>query len=284
VLTGILAGGAGGAIGGALSFKPGAVEPGAPGAGPSDETAEVASAPCHSFAAGTLVLLADGTRRAIDKIAVGEHVMAAEPTTGHTSREAVTAVHQHEDTDLVDIEVRVDGETRMTIHTTQHHRFWDVSLRRWVEAAALPAGDRLMGFDGGVVIISDVRPYAGWATMYDLTVADVHTYYVATGGEVVLVHNCGRPASTEIKGPTVRDVDATDQWDEFLGEGPYSDSHPRQGIPDADRIVSADGSRSIRMGSHETRNPQNFHYHEESWTQDADGQWNVLNRVRKVIR
>ena len=65
----------------------------------------------------------------------------------------------------------------------------------------------------------------------------------------------------------VKPENAVQKWDEFLGHGPYSNKHPRTGVPDPDRIVSADGKRSIRYGQHEMNSkPSKHHYHEETWT------------------
>ncbi|WP_417935331.1 hypothetical protein [Halomonas huangheensis] len=46
----------------------------------------------------------------------------------------------------------------------------------------------------------------------------------------------------------VNPENATDQWDEFLGPGPHTNIHPRTGQADPGRIVSTDGTRSIRYG------------------------------------
>jgi hypothetical protein len=81
----------------------------------------------------------------------------------------------------------------------------------------------------------------------------------------------------------VKPQDATDKWDEFLGPGPHSNKHPRTGEVDPDRIVSADGTRSIRYGSHEMGGkPTKHHYHEETWTYDSVN--NVMNVDNTVVR
>ncbi|CAD6871882.1 RHS repeat domain-containing protein [Methylomonas fluvii] len=81
----------------------------------------------------------------------------------------------------------------------------------------------------------------------------------------------------------VKPENAVDKWDEFLGPGPHSNIHPRTGLPDPDRIVSADGKRSIRYGSHEMNStPTKHHYHEETWTFDSVS--NVMNVDNKVVR
>jgi len=64
--------------------------------------------------------------------------------------------------------------------------------------------------------------------------------------------------------------EAVSRWDEFLGEGPTTNIHPRTGLPDPDRIVSADGVRSIRFGPHEMgSSPTKLHFHEETWSFDS---------------
>jgi hypothetical protein len=85
-------------------------------------------------------------------------------------------------------------------------------------------------------------------------------------------------------GKPVKPEDATDKWDELLGPGPHSNTHPRTGEIDPDRIVSADGTRSIRYGSHEmNRKPTKHHYHEKIWTYDpASNTMNVDNTVVRV--
>ncbi|MEW4225842.1 hypothetical protein [Rossellomorea marisflavi] len=68
---------------------------------------------------------------------------------------------------------------------------------------------------------------------------------------------------------TVKPQDATKKWEEFLGEGEYSNIHPIKGTSDPNRIFSADGKRSIRYGNHEMGSkPTKHHYHEEIWDYD----------------
>lgn len=82
----------------------------------------------------------------------------------------------------------------------------------------------------------------------------------------------------------VKPGNATDAWDDFLGDGPRTNLHPRTGELDPNRIVSADGSRSIRYGPHEMgSNPTRHHYHEESWTYDPNlDVWWVDNTAIRV--
>ena len=81
----------------------------------------------------------------------------------------------------------------------------------------------------------------------------------------------------------VKPQNAVDRWDDFLGEGPHSNIHPRTGQPDPNRIVSADGTRSIRYGNHEMNSsPTRHHYHEETWSYDPVR--HVMNLDNVIVR
>lgn len=76
---------------------------------------------------------------------------------------------------------------------------------------------------------------------------------------------------------------ALNRWDDFLSSGPHTNIHPRTGLPDSDRIVSADGKRSIRYGNHEMNSkPTKHHYHEDKWTLDSVN--NVMSFDSLVVR
>jgi hypothetical protein len=76
---------------------------------------------------------------------------------------------------------------------------------------------------------------------------------------------------------------ATGAWDDFLGSG-QTNVNPRTGVPDPNRIFSADGTRSIRFGPHEMNSsPTKFHFHQETWTYDpVANTWHVDNVVQRV--
>ncbi|MCG3212508.1 MAG: hypothetical protein FOGNACKC_06178 [Anaerolineae bacterium] len=82
----------------------------------------------------------------------------------------------------------------------------------------------------------------------------------------------------------IRPQDAVADWEEFLGPGPYTNIHPRTGLPDSDRLVSSDRTRSIRYGSHEMNHPRH-HYHLEHWIYDPyEHVMDVINVVVNVQR
>ncbi|MEV0269540.1 polymorphic toxin-type HINT domain-containing protein, partial [Hamadaea sp. NPDC050747] len=155
---------------------------------------------CHSFQPGTRVVMADGSTKAIKDVKVGDEVLATDPASGKTTAKPVTVLHKNADTDLADVTVR-DTKTgkSSTVHTTQHHPFWSVAAKDWVDASALKPGDRLRDVAGRTTqIVVAVKTWTGLADMRDLTVAEVHTYYVIAGAAPVLVHNCGGDDFTDL--------------------------------------------------------------------------------------
>ncbi|MFC4131754.1 LamG-like jellyroll fold domain-containing protein [Hamadaea flava] len=146
---------------------------------------------CHSFQPGTQVVMADGSTKAIKDVKVGDKVLATDPATGKTVAREVTRLHRNTDSDLADVTLQdVRTGALSTLHTTQHHPFWSVAEHAWVDAADLKIGTRLRDTAGRTVqVVVAVETWTGSADMRDLTVADVHTYYVLAGGLPVLVHN-----------------------------------------------------------------------------------------------
>jgi hypothetical protein len=146
---------------------------------------------CHSFAPGTLVLMADGTKKPISKIKPGEKVLATDPASGKTKAQAVVATHINLDVDLTDLGIDVAGE-QVLVETTAHHPFWSRDRSAWINAADLKAGERLLTTGGRAtgVAVAAARSYTRPAVMHDLTVDTIHAYYVLAGASPVLVHNC----------------------------------------------------------------------------------------------
>ncbi|MEV5767661.1 polymorphic toxin-type HINT domain-containing protein [Micromonospora sp. NPDC052213] len=145
----------------------------------------------HSFAPDTRVLMANGDEKPIAKLREGDQVVATNPETGETGVRQVTDTHRHEDVDLADVRIAVAGAGDAVLKTTQHHPFWSKTRSEWVDAGDLRIGERLRTADGEDAVVRAIRSYAGAAIMHDLTVEDIHTYYVVAGDTPVLVHNCG---------------------------------------------------------------------------------------------
>ncbi|GAA0692758.1 hypothetical protein GCM10010193_54170 [Kitasatospora atroaurantiaca] len=77
-----------------------------------------------------------------------------------------------------------------TLTTTFTHPFYDETQQAFVEAKDLRVGDSLQTPTGAAKVTS-VHRYHADTTTYDLTVGDLHTYFVEAGTTPVLVHNCG---------------------------------------------------------------------------------------------
>src|SRR5690606_25128470 len=102
------------------------------------------------------------------------------------------------DTDLTDLTVTIDpdpsvnGDERTeTLQTTWNHPFWERSSKRWIDAGELQSGHELSTPDGSLATVVEVKNYIYPKVMHDLTVAEIHTYYVVIADAPVLVHNCG---------------------------------------------------------------------------------------------
>jgi RHS repeat-associated protein len=138
-----------------------------------------------SFAADTKVVLGDGTTKPISEIKKGEQVLAADPLTGKQGPRTVTALVAHEDTvqDLV-----LAGGGKVT--TTGNHPFWNDTDKQWQRADQLGYGDSLFTTTGSATRVVGLLPAASYIELaYNLTVDDLHTYYVLVGDGAVLVHN-----------------------------------------------------------------------------------------------
>jgi hypothetical protein len=133
--------------------------------------------------------MADGTTKPIKDVKTGDHVEATDPTTQTTNSEPVTQLHDNQDTDLTDLTL-TDGNRQLSIiHTTQNHPFWDVTTQQWTPTALLRRGDALQTPTGTGAHVTSVHSFTGRKSMLNLTVADIHTYYVVAGTTPVLVHN-----------------------------------------------------------------------------------------------
>ncbi|WP_308440453.1 polymorphic toxin-type HINT domain-containing protein [Catellatospora citrea] len=130
------------------------------------------------------MLLGDGSSKPISEIQVGDEVLATDPATGESGPREVTQLWIHQD-ELIDLKI---GENYLT--TTEDHRFWNETDQEWQRAEALDVGDKLRTPDGKTATVYGLRPATRHiAAAYNLTVAELHTYYVIAGDTPVLVHN-----------------------------------------------------------------------------------------------
>jgi len=140
----------------------------------------------RSFSGDTGVLMAGGTLTPIADVKVGDWVLAADPETGERGARQVTHLWIHEDT-LVDLVVETS-----TVTTTEDHPFWNHTDQQWQDAQNLDIGDQLLTADGELLTVNGLDHASAYiGTAYNLTVNDIHTYYVQVGDTETLVHNCG---------------------------------------------------------------------------------------------
>jgi len=145
--------------------------------------------PTHSFEPDTKVLMADGSARPIEDVNVGDKVKATDPQTGKSTSEPVTQLHRNTDRKFSDVTVKDQNGKASVLNTTQNHPFWNETNKKWSDAKDLKPGDELKVAGQGEVVVNKVRNYNDTKEMRDLTVANIHTYYVVAGQRPVLVHN-----------------------------------------------------------------------------------------------
>lgn len=153
-----------------------------------------APAPC-SFTADTLVTTTEG-EQAISQIELGDLALAFHEATGTTGYYTVTAVVRHLDPILVKLQLA--GES---IVTTPEHPFYvvesapwlthEATQGHWVPAGELAIGDAIRQADGTTGTVHAVEVVEQPQVMYNLTVAEAHTFFVGDGQW--LVHNQCNP-------------------------------------------------------------------------------------------
>ncbi|MFD0328267.1 polymorphic toxin-type HINT domain-containing protein [Streptacidiphilus monticola] len=143
-----------------------------------------------SFSPDTPVLMGNGTTKAIGKIRPGDKVEAADPNTGKVKgSRTVQHVWINHDTDLLDVTISDGNGHSSTIHTTANHPFWDDTLHVWQRADHLKPGHHLASTNRRHPAVVKIKATPGTADRWNLTVQELHTYYVVAGGTPILVHN-----------------------------------------------------------------------------------------------
>jgi len=68
------------------------------------------------------------------------------------------------------------------ITATSNHPFWELADQNWTEAGSLSLDDTLLNIQNKPTTIAELRSYKQNTIVYNLTVANDHTYYVGLGG------------------------------------------------------------------------------------------------------
>ncbi|MFF3752301.1 ricin-type beta-trefoil lectin domain protein [Streptomyces sp. NPDC002018] len=149
----------------------------------------------NSFTPGTPVLMADGTTKPIEEVKNGDQVLATDPETGETGVETVTAEIKGQGLKHL-VRITLDtggakGDATATLTATSGHPFWVPALDAWIDATDLKSGEWLRTSAGTYIQITAIERWTTRsATVHNLTVSNLHTYYVLAGAASVLVHNC----------------------------------------------------------------------------------------------
>jgi len=158
--------------------------------GYGDDAAQAVNTIC-SFSEETLVATSEGLKP-ISELKAGELVLAYNEATGETGYYPILDVFAHNDPQLVFL--TIDGET---ITTTPEHPFYEAESApwlasgefryNWTPAEGLKVGDFVRSADGTLGRVAKVQMVDRQQVMYNLTVAEAHTFFV--GEEGWLVHN-----------------------------------------------------------------------------------------------
>lgn len=146
----------------------------------------------NCFPAGTLVLMAGGELKPINRVRAGEYVLADDPADSEPSKpQLVEEVVQNWTRTLHDIQTDrdTDGVADASFSSTGEHPFWTVE-RGWTNAQDLQSGDHLLAPDHTTVTVTANTPREQNKTRtWNLTVANAHSFYVVDADSAVLVHN-----------------------------------------------------------------------------------------------
>ena len=149
-----------------------------------------------SFTFATAVTTAHG-KQAIGTLHVGEKVLAYNPTTHKMETEPILHVCIHTDNDLVDLTIatpiKATHSTNVVlqhevVHTNQKHPFFTLE-KGFVPVGQITKGMHVLRADGRIGVITGWQIVPGVKLMYNLEVAQDHTFVVGDGQWIV--HNCG---------------------------------------------------------------------------------------------
>jgi hypothetical protein len=137
------------------------------------------------FAPGTPLLTPTG-HKAIEQFRPGDWLLSAP----EADPEAVPEPRQVEEVFTTEAHLVTVCVRGRAVHTTDEHPFW-VFGKGWTAAKDLQPGDEFRSHDGERVGVDAVRETGATATVYNLRIADYHTYFFGSldWGFSVWAHN-----------------------------------------------------------------------------------------------
>ncbi len=209
--------------------------------------------PCPKcFLAGTKVLMADNSTKNIEDVHNGDSVLATDPITGETGTRKVTRqIVTDDDKHFNELTLTTrNGPQKLT--ATNEHPFWSPSAHRWLQTNELTPGTTLLSNDRTTVPVQANRAFDQHARTYNLTVDDLHTYYVLAGDTPVLVHNSGPGCGSNWISPSALPhhyMRTNDKGimhaEEFGVKGPYNKANAEAFIRAIEQFVKNPGTRKI---------------------------------------
>lgn len=205
------------------------------------------------FPPGTEVLMGDGSRKNIEDVQPGDQVLATDPVARRTAVRGVTQqIVTEDDKHFNELTVaNRAGPEKLT--ATHEHPFWSPSEQRWIGAGELAPGMTLLSSDESTVRVEGNRPFSQRQKTYNLTVADIHTYYVLAGDTPVLVHNSGPGCGTnwmssdKIPHHYMKKSDQGVMHAEDFGvTGPYNKANAQEFVQAVERFVKNPGTRQLQ--------------------------------------
>jgi hypothetical protein len=134
--------------------------------------------------------MADGTTEDIEDVEVGDWVWAVDPESGEAGPRQVTALIPGFGTKVL-VDIEVGGST---VTATGGHPIWVTTRGEWVDAEDLRPGDVLLDETGVTLLVDDVDVRtARDQAVHNLTIDDLHTFFVEVGDDTILTHNTACP-------------------------------------------------------------------------------------------
>lgn len=136
---------------------------------------------CYCFTAGTKVKT-DSGEKPIEKIEIGDKVLAKSDQTGEIAYKKVTGLFKKQADEIYYIHIKDE-----VIEVTGKHPFW-LDGKGWTLVKDLKVGDLLVSSNGSKLGIDKIEKEKREATVYNFEVEDFNSYFVSNLG--VWVHNC----------------------------------------------------------------------------------------------
>jgi RHS repeat-associated protein len=198
---GALAGAAGGALGHAASKAVQAAVPiarRALGSAGKAMSEGCAGGSCSCFVAGTPVWTDEGLQP-IEAVRLGRYVLARNEKTGELSWRLVTHTYERAAKRVLALELDDESGTAEQLVVTAEHPFRRPG-QGWVAAGELSPGEQVLSIRGRWLRVGSLTWVRGRHTVYNLEVAEDHSYAVGQLG--AWVHNATYRAGAKPAGPT----------------------------------------------------------------------------------